>query len=290
LVSTPGGSTLLDVGSGPTPANLGAGDTEAVVIIRTDVVERTSVDRVLDATGTLPPDLVGTAQAIFINNPYEYIPNLAELGRAVKPGGKIIIQGNRAANKYFRKLIEQGPPKGFVASPEEGFDPAVDLSGTARADPAKLADIIRRNMLGGPFHYTKGGPGGPTPNVRVVYEKPVEGPEALGKRLAAESMGKPSRFDHVAGGLNALQLGQRNAALAAESATRELGLRFWRASLGDDVVLASVSPGTGKPVLVVKPDGTVLRGTATITKRQPLDPVQPLEVSDVAEDPPILPR
>jgi len=126
--------------------------------------------------------------------------------------------------------------------------------------------------------------------VRVVYEKPIEGPEALGRRIGAESKGAPSRFNHVAEHLNALQLGQRNAAEAAEAATKEIGLRLWRAQAGDDVVLASVMPGTGKPVLVVKPDGTVVRGTADIIPRTPLDLQNPLDLSNIVEDPPIFPK
>jgi hypothetical protein len=289
LVSSPIDAPVMDVGSGPAPANLGIGDESAVQIIRTDVAETFPIDRVVNAEGALADDLVGSAQALIINNPYGYTPNLEELGRAVRPGGKIIIQGDRERNKYFRALIKKGPPKGFVTSGGEGFDPKVDLSAAAKADPDVMAEAIRRNIMGGPFSYTKGGDGGPRPNVRVVYEKPIEGPEVLGKRLGAESRGKPSRFNYVAGGLNSLQLGQSNATMAAEAATKEMGLDLWRAAAGDDIILASVMRGSHKPILVVKPDGTVLRGTATISISQPLDPRNPLTLSDIVEDPPVLP-
>jgi hypothetical protein len=289
LVSAPIDSVVLDVGSGPSPANLGLGDETGVQIVRTDIVETFGIDRVFDAEGTLADDLVGSAQALVINNPYGYKPNLAELGRAVRPGGKIIIQGNPKVNKYVRALINEGPPKGFVVSVGEGFDPKVDLPATATAGPDVMAETIRRNILGGPFRFAKGGAGGPRPNARVVYEKPIEGPKALGKRLGAESKGKPSRYNYVAGGLNALQLGQHNAVQAAKAATEEMGLHLTQTTVGDDIVLLSVMPGRGKPILVVKPDGTVLRGEADISHRVPLNLEDPLEPSNIVEDPPILP-
>lgn len=289
LVSAPPGAQVLDIGTGPAPADLGLGGESVVQIIRTDVVQTFSIDRVLNAEGVLAADLAGSAQAVIINNPYEYTPNLAELGRAVRPGGKIIIQGNLKANKWFRALVKQGVPKGFVLSPEEGFDAAKSPSVATAADPDARAAIIRRNILGGPFRYTRREGGGPRPDVRVVYEKPIEGPDALGKRLGAESRGKLSRFDYVAGGINALQLGQRNAVQAASAAVEEMGLRLWQTNAGDDVVLASVVPGRGRAVLVVKPDGTVLRGQADISIRTPADPAHPLGLSNIVENPPILP-
>ena len=290
LVSSPIDANVLDIGTGPSPADLGIGDKTAIQIVRTDIVETFPVARILNAEGALADDLVGSAQAVIINNPYGYAPNLAELGRAVKPGGKIIIQGNREANRYFRALIKKGPPKGFVTSVDEGFDPDIDLPPAVKADPNMMAEVTRRSIMGGPFRFTKGGAGGPRPNVRVVYAKPIEGPATLGKRLGAESAGKPSRFNYVAGGLNALQLGQRNAALAVKAATEEMGLRLWQDTVGDDIILGSVVPGRGKPILVVKPEGTVLRGTADISLRVPADPEKPLELSSIVEEPPILPR
>jgi hypothetical protein len=40
----------------------------------------------------------------------------------------------------------------------------------------------------------------------------------------------------------------------------------------------------------VTPDGTVLRGTATIAKAEPFDPAHPLALTDIAEEPAILPK
>jgi hypothetical protein len=286
LVSTPHDATVLDIGSGPQPAPLGIGD-DVVQIVRTDVVETFPVDRLVDAEAALADDLVGSAQAVIINNPYGFVPDLEELGRAVRPGGKIIIQGHREANKFVRRLIAKGPPKGFVQSVDEGFDP-LTLPAAVQADPDLLAEVVRRSMMGGPFRQSSGAKAA-QPNVRVVYEKPIEGAEALGARLGRESRGARSRFDYVAGRLNALQLGQRNAAEAAAAATEAMGLNLVRTTNGDDIVLSSIRTGGDQPILIVKTDGTVLRGTATITRRTPIDPADPLELTDIVADPPILP-
>ena len=177
LVSSPIDAPVLDIGSGPAPANLGVGGESVVIIVRTDVVDTFPIDRVLNAEGVLADDLVNSAQAVIINNPYNYRPNLAELGRAVRPGGKIIIQGHREANKYFRGLLKQGPPKGFKLSPDEGFDPVVDLTPAAKADPDVMTDAIRRNILGGPFRSTSPEGRAPQPNVRVVTRNRSRAPK-----------------------------------------------------------------------------------------------------------------
>jgi hypothetical protein len=286
MVSSTHDAAVLDIGSGPQPAPLGIGD-DVVRIIRTDVVETFPIDRLVDAEAALADDLVGSAQAIIINNPYAYVPDLEELARAVRPGGKIIIQGHREANKFFRKLVAKGPPKGFVQSVDEGFDP-LTLPAAVQADPDLLAEVIRRSIMGGPFRQSSGAKTA-QPNVRVVYEKPIEGADALGARLGRESRGARSRFDYVAGRLNALQLGQRNAADAAAAATEAMGLNLVRTTNGDDIILSSVRTGGDQPILIVQTDGTVLRGTATITRRTPVDPADPLELTDIVADPPILP-
>lgn len=75
----------------------------------------------------------------------------------------------------------------------------------------------------------------------------------------------------MAGKINALELGQQNAVQAASAATEDMGLRLWRTTAGDDLVLASVMPGRSRAILIVKPDGTVLRGYADISIRAPAD-------------------
>ena len=51
VVRTPFDSPVLEIGSGPAPANLGLGDESLVHIVRTDVVETFPIDRVLNAEG-----------------------------------------------------------------------------------------------------------------------------------------------------------------------------------------------------------------------------------------------
>jgi hypothetical protein len=282
MVTGPHGAEVLEVGTGPSQADLGIGDESVVRIIRTDIEETFPIDRVLNAEAELADDLVDSVQAVIINNPRHYVPDLDELGKAVRPGGKIIIQGHRTANPDMRQLIKRGPPKGFVTSVDEGFK-------TGRnTDPR----TVQHNIMGGPFRYTdteRGG--GPLPNFRVVYEKPKLNPGRLGEQLALESKGKGSRFDYICRGLNGSQLGQSNAAEAASAATKGIGLELWRTKVGDDVVLASAMPGSSKPILIVKPDGTVVRGQANIgVNLKAANPQDAMTLEIVSEDPPLLPR
>ena len=92
-------SEILEVGAGARDVDLGippgiAQDpkTGAVNLTKTDIKTRAGVTE-LDATKPVPPEFVGKADTIIINNPRGYVPNVAELGKALSPGGRIIIQG-----------------------------------------------------------------------------------------------------------------------------------------------------------------------------------------------------
>ena len=108
-----------------------------------------------------------------------------------------------------------------------------------------------------------------------------ETPEALGARLGVASKGQPSRFDYIVAGINKAKLSGADAVKAATSATREIGLRMFSETVGADVVLCSVQPGTGKPVLIVRPDGVVVRGTADIAVANPTTLERPMVVTNV---------
>lgn len=171
---------VLEVGSGPERTFLGFPEGPSVTVMRTDFNETFPIDRVLDARGHLPPDLVGKFDTVVINNPRGYIPNLEQMGRAVPPGGRIIVQGNLGRNPEFRQLVNNvATPRGFIKEtlPEQGsFVQRRDLPPEfSPQDP----DAIRRNIMGGPFRYTEthgpagasGSGPGPRPNVRVVYTR-----------------------------------------------------------------------------------------------------------------------
>ncbi len=121
--------------------------------------------------------------------------------------------------------------------------------------------------------------------IRASSESPAE----LGTRLAAEAKGQPSKFDFICQRINAAGLSQADAATAAESATRGIGLRLIRVTIGDDVILGSVMPGTEMPVLIVRPSGAILRGTADIAIAQPLSLEHPVIVSNVRPNGPSAP-
>jgi hypothetical protein len=172
---------ILEIGSGPERTFLGVPESPAVTIVRTDVVQTFPIDRILNAQDLLPGDLVGNFDTVIINNPRNYLPNLDQLGRALRPGGRIIIQGNLGRNPEFRTLVNNvRTPPNFRREvlPEEGsFIPRRDLPPEFSAqDP----EAIRRNILGGPFRYTESSgaapaPGatgpGPRPNYRVVFTR-----------------------------------------------------------------------------------------------------------------------
>lgn len=124
----------------------------------------------LDATKPVPPAFAGQFDSIIINNPRGYVPNIAELGRALRPGGRIVIQGRgrigapskrnrRGFNPDFQALLDNPPPPGFrrIETRREGALPA-DRSNTSQ------------DILGGPFFKTAGDKR-IHPNARIIFEK-----------------------------------------------------------------------------------------------------------------------
>ena len=104
---------VLEVGSGPRPTNLGLPPEESLVMVTpTDIRPRPGAD-FLDATRPVPSHLVGKYDTVIINNPRRYQPNIPELGKALRPDGRIISQGKgemrpgqRGINPDFQKLLD----------------------------------------------------------------------------------------------------------------------------------------------------------------------------------------
>jgi hypothetical protein len=138
-----------------------------VSLVRTDIQSTFPIDRVLDATGSLPADMIGRFRLVIINNPRGYIPNLEQVGRALQPGGRIIIQGNLGRNPDFRRLVNNvRTPPGFHR------ESAYPLTFIPRRDLPNPRDVeaIRQNIMGGPFSRT-GGDRPVFPNYRLTFTK-----------------------------------------------------------------------------------------------------------------------
>jgi hypothetical protein len=160
---------VLEVGSGPKETNLGLPpERELVDVTPTDIKPRRDVEY-LDATKPFPNHLEGQFDTIIINNPRRYVPNIAELGNGLRPGGRIIIQGKgevipgqRGTNPDFNKLLKDPPPPGFRKIVD------LQLTDVPRGPSTEVPKPPQ--ILGGPFERTEGGPVG-WPNARIIFER-----------------------------------------------------------------------------------------------------------------------
>lgn len=155
---------VLEAGSGPKETNLGLPPTPGLIeVTESDIApSRPGVMR-LDATKPVPPELKGKYDTVLINNPRKYVPNIEELGAALKPNGRIIVQGKaeefagqRGINPDFQKLLDAPAPPGF----KKEIDVPPGPPGTTKPE----------HILGGPFYRTTGEPVN-YPNARIIYSK-----------------------------------------------------------------------------------------------------------------------
>ena len=144
----------------------------------------------LDATKPIPKEFVGQFDTVLINNPRGFVKSkaaaqriLGELAKALKPGGKIIVQGRgavsrrtRGINPDFQKFLDADPPPGLTKTvdPDQGGLPPPAPVGHGRR--SRASDVPQEQILGGPFSSTSGksltspsGRGGP--NSRVIFVK-----------------------------------------------------------------------------------------------------------------------
>lgn len=163
--------SVLEVGAGRTPTNLGIPESPVVSLTRTDIRAAEGIDLLYDARGPLPSQLEGAFDSVIINNPRGYVPDLAQVGKALHPGGKIIIQGNMPRNPNFKTILENESltPKGF--SREIDFAPRRDLPNPQDyPSPEAYNEAIRRNIVGGPFYRTDFSRE-VRPNIRIIFTK-----------------------------------------------------------------------------------------------------------------------
>ncbi len=146
-----------------------------LAVTRTDVKGTTAPSlhsgelQYLDANQPIPEMFIGKFDTIVVNNPRGFVPDIATLGKALRPNGRIIVQGRgriptigkskQRWNPDFQKLLKKPVPPGYRIVKDETLLP------TRRTEPAP-------NILGEDFRYTKGeAMTGTGPNARIVYEK-----------------------------------------------------------------------------------------------------------------------
>lgn len=222
-VGREGPTLLLEGAAGRTRTRLGVPIQQGLMErVRTDILGRISprttigtyvgpdgVSRLLymDATRRVPEAFRGQFSTIMINNPRGFVPNLAHLREALRPGGRIIIQGTalppnmtrsrRAVgtaviggrqqrmriNPDFQDLWEgrASPPAGLRLVPNQEVRPGV--LEIAQLEPLPFVprrqwpnvfrlfqQETRHNILGTGFR-TTGGDRSVMPNARIVFER-----------------------------------------------------------------------------------------------------------------------
>ena len=183
---------VLEVGAGPIDTNLGLPvepgqgnqarhDASLVEVRRTDVRARPGAVE-LNAEQPIPPEFWGQ-DAVIINNPRGYRVDIANIGQAVRPGGRIVIQGraevtpgmreiNPDMNPILQQVLKGDLPPGYRVVDVNVFP---DVRGGDLTMVRKPATI-----MGGPFQRTQGGPVG-WPNTQIVVERIVPANEPVAR-------------------------------------------------------------------------------------------------------------
>jgi hypothetical protein len=171
---------VLEVAAGRPRTRLGVPEEPRLLeVTRTDVRGTTPPSlhsgglQYHDATKPMPKEFVGTFDTVIINNPRGFHIDIEKLGQALRPKGRIVIQGRgrvptigkrkQRPNPDFQRLLTQlkkrGVPPGYRIVEDETLPP------TRFTEPAA-------NILGEDFRYTTGeAMPGTGPNARIVIEK-----------------------------------------------------------------------------------------------------------------------
>src|SRR6185437_7363627 len=115
------------------------------------------------------------------------VPDVAELGKTLKPEGRIIAQGKgkvsgETYNKDYQKLVDSKAPPGMtreepqVAPPHDPANPNSPLRLPQYDMPVNAGNAVPEKVMGGPFNFTSGDPARSLPNSRITfYKEPMAG-------------------------------------------------------------------------------------------------------------------
>jgi hypothetical protein len=281
---------VLEIGAGPRQTDLGlppdphqtgevrTPDPNLTHVTATDVNPVRANVANLNANDDIPPDMVGRFDTVIINNPKGYTPDIQKIGKALRPGGRIIVQGRAPANKDFNRVVKQATPlkqpEGYkvIGSEETGYvETFPDPSRPGEQSPAVMGSGFGRTTGAG-FHKPV--------NTRVIFEKFYPLPEGqttatLGKQIgervvvevqAAKGTGGPSWVNRVLEKVKPYNLSPNDSAGVIEAATRASGYSHGlRATLPDGTLaVTSARVGPDQFIVGVRTDGTIVRGTGTI--------------------------
>jgi hypothetical protein len=153
------GAKDTDLGLPPDPVTGKFVDPNLIDLTRTDYNARPGASQ-LDANAPIPPEMQGRFDTVFSNNPHGYQPDLGNVADALKPGGRVIMQGRAPANQDFQKVMDKISPKDGPPNPPDGMR-VVEASRNLES-----ADIMGSN-----FNKTSGEPTFKGPNARLILEK-----------------------------------------------------------------------------------------------------------------------
>jgi hypothetical protein len=153
------GAKDTDLGLPPDPITGEFVDPNLIDLTRTDYNARPGAGQ-LDANAPIPPTMRGQFDTVFSNNPHGYQPDLGNVADALKPGGRIIVQGRTPANRDFQKVIDKVAPADGPPNPPDGMRV---VEAARNLEPA--------DIMGGNFNKTSGEPTLKGPNARLIVEK-----------------------------------------------------------------------------------------------------------------------
>jgi Domain of unknown function (DUF4157) len=114
-----------------------------------------------------------------------------------------------------------------------------------------------------------------------VKVKPSIDPAQFGSELGKSLKGAKGSFFEIAEQISSKEMSQAKSVIAAEEATKAMGLRLVTVEMADgNIIVSSVRAGPNQPVLVVSTNGKVAYASATIMVST-TNPRAPLIIKDI---------